>query len=166
MPLLPKLAVLLPYAQGVIWIDVDGTITRLTHQDTRQKLDQAVLCCHKNWCEARLGREINGLDILELFAFQHPARFAVPTPLGLANVLGIGHETEPEPEVQAQLLPIIAEKLLTQIAASPAPETTAKCARFMAQGGWGWGPMVLDALNIDVAPAPPTNQRCSNMDTP
>ena len=155
MPLLPKLAVLLPYAQGVIWIDVDGSITRLTHQDTIHRLDQSVLCCHKRWCESRLEQKINGLDILELFAFQHPARFAVPTPLGLANVLGIGHETEPEPEVQAQLLPIIAEKLLTQIAASPAPETTAKYARFMAQGGWAWGPMVLDALNIEITPAPP-----------
>ena len=160
MPLLPKLAVLLPYAQGAIWIDVDGSITRLSLQDTqcqdaRHRLDQSVLCCHKNWCETRLQQKINGLDILELFAFQHPARFAVPTPLGLANVLGIGHEAEPEPEAQAQLLPIIAEKLLAQIAETPAPETTAKCARFMAQGGWAWGPMVLDALNIEITPAPP-----------
>ena len=145
MPLLPKLAVLLPYAQGVIWIDVDGTITRLSLQDTqcqdaRHRLDQAVLCCHKNWCETRLQQKINGLDILELFAFQHPARFAVPTPLGLANVLGIGHETEPEPEVQAQLLPIIAEKLLTQIAETTAPETTAKFARFMHKAVGVGGP--------------------------
>lgn len=38
----------------------------------------------------RLGYpELNGLDLLELFAFVHPARFAVPTPKGLADVLGL-----------------------------------------------------------------------------
>src|SRR3954452_8179700 len=38
----------------------------------------------------RLGYpEISGLDLLELFAFVHPARFAVPTPKGLAHALGL-----------------------------------------------------------------------------
>ena len=39
---------------------------------------------------SRLGLgELAGLDLLELFAFIHPARFAVPTPRGLAAALGI-----------------------------------------------------------------------------
>lgn len=39
---------------------------------------------------SRLGYpELNGLDLLELFAFVHPARFAVPTPKGLADVLDL-----------------------------------------------------------------------------
>ena len=43
---------------------------------------------------SRLGYpELSGLDLLELFAFVHPARFAVPTPKGLADALGL-----PEPE--------------------------------------------------------------------
>jgi ATP-dependent DNA helicase DinG len=34
----------------------------------------------------RLGyAELSGLDLLELFAFIHPARFAVPTPAGLSR---------------------------------------------------------------------------------
>ena len=38
----------------------------------------------------RLGYpELSGLDILELFAFVHPARFMVPTPMGLMKVLGL-----------------------------------------------------------------------------
>jgi hypothetical protein len=38
----------------------------------------------------RLGYpDLSGLDLLELFAFVHPARFAVPTPRGLATALGI-----------------------------------------------------------------------------
>jgi ATP-dependent DNA helicase DinG len=38
----------------------------------------------------RLGyAELSGLDVLELFAFVHPARFVVPTAKGLAGALGI-----------------------------------------------------------------------------
>ncbi len=38
----------------------------------------------------RLGYpEISGLDLLELFAFIHPARFAVPSPAGLCRALGL-----------------------------------------------------------------------------
>jgi len=38
----------------------------------------------------RLGYpELSGLDLLELFAFVHPARFLVPTPMGLARGLGL-----------------------------------------------------------------------------
>lgn len=38
----------------------------------------------------RLGYpDLSGLDLLELFAFVHPARFCVPTPRGLAHALGL-----------------------------------------------------------------------------
>ena len=39
---------------------------------------------------ARLGYpDLSGLDLLELFAFVHPAKFCVPTPKGLASVLSL-----------------------------------------------------------------------------
>src|SRR5205085_10321701 len=38
----------------------------------------------------RLGYpDLSGLDVLELFAFVHPARFAVPTVAGLSRALGM-----------------------------------------------------------------------------
>ena len=38
----------------------------------------------------RLGYpDLSGLDLLELFAFVHPAKFCVPTPKGLAHALGL-----------------------------------------------------------------------------
>jgi len=44
----------------------------------------------------RLGYpDLSGLDLLELFAFIHPAQFIVPTPAGLAKALGL---TPPEQE--------------------------------------------------------------------
>ena len=55
----------------------------------------------------RLGYpELSGLDLLELFAFLYPARFAVPTPAGLAaaallhdahDMVGLEREVCPEP---------------------------------------------------------------------
>ncbi len=39
---------------------------------------------------SRLGYpDLSGLDLLELFAFVHPAKFIVPTPKGLAHALGL-----------------------------------------------------------------------------
>ena len=50
----------------------------------------------------RLGYpDLSGLDLLELFAFVHPARFCVPTPRGLAHALGLD---EPGSEDRVPLL--------------------------------------------------------------
>ena len=50
----------------------------------------------------RLGYpDLSGLDLLELFAFVHPARFCVPTPKGLAHALGL---TEPQGDGDVPLL--------------------------------------------------------------
>ncbi len=52
--------------------------------DTPQLLMNAPLVAN------RLGYpDLSGLDLLELFAFVHPARFCVPTPKGLAHALGL-----------------------------------------------------------------------------
>jgi ATP-dependent DNA helicase DinG len=47
----------------------------------------------------RLGYpDLSGLDLLELYAFVYPARFAVPTPKGLAKALGLdAPATDQEP---------------------------------------------------------------------
>ncbi|MEZ5693951.1 MAG: ATP-dependent DNA helicase [Altererythrobacter sp.] len=56
--------------------------------------DTPVLLLNAPLVATRLGYpDLSGLDLLELFAFVHPARFCVPTPKGLAHVLDL-----PEPE--------------------------------------------------------------------
>src|SRR5436309_10614359 len=59
----------------------------------------------------RLGYpELSGLDVLELFAFVHPAQFAVPTAAGLSRALGL---EPPADDAQAcAALRAIAERLL------------------------------------------------------
>src|SRR5690606_21990808 len=62
----------------------------------------------------RLGYpELSGLDLLELFAFLYPARFAVPTPAGLAAALGLA---PPRAEADiAAFLPRAAAAMLESI---------------------------------------------------
>ena len=65
----------------------------------------------------RLGYpDLSGLDLLELFAFIHPARFMVPTPKGLANVLGLA---EPEGDDAVPALLQQAAAALLETCASP-----------------------------------------------
>lgn len=55
--------------------------------------DTPLLMLNAPLVATRLGYpDLSGLDLLELFAFVHPARFMVPTPKGLATALGL-----PEP---------------------------------------------------------------------
>src|SRR6476619_7402587 len=59
----------------------------------------------------RLGYpELSGLDLLELFAFVHPARFAVPTVAGLSRTVGL--EPPRRQAESATALQRIAERLL------------------------------------------------------
>ncbi|MEO7739301.1 MAG: ATP-dependent DNA helicase [Novosphingobium sp.] len=52
--------------------------------------DTPLLLLNASLVATRLGYpDLSGLDLLELFAFIHPARFMVPTPKGLAHVLGL-----------------------------------------------------------------------------
>ena len=62
----------------------------------------------------RLGyAEVSGLDLLELFAFVHPARFAVPMVAGMARAVGI--EPPGDERDSAGVLLAIAEALLDRL---------------------------------------------------
>jgi ATP-dependent DNA helicase DinG len=160
---LPQLAAIMPLPDQVIWVGVDGDIEQLSHVEANQRLDhEAVLYCHQRWCAHKLGRHrdaLAGLDLLELFAFVRPARFAVPTAAGLAANLGLASTSDPED--QTMLMPVLAHTMLEIIAGWSAEEKkhAAGFARLMAQGGWGWAPMVMAALGEVMPPAAPPNSR-------
>ena len=91
----------------------------------------------------RLGYpELSGLDLLELFAFMHPARFAVPTVAGLSRVLGL---QPPAGDAQAaQVLRAIAERLLSGLGN---PEWAEREGAWTSNAtlhrlGWGWAPLI------------------------
>ena len=91
----------------------------------------------------RLGYpDVSGLDLLELFAFIHPARFAVPTVPGLARACGI-EPPATDAEAAATLI-AIAEALLARLAAPDWAERegawTSNATLYRL--GWGWAPFV------------------------
>ncbi|GAA0281756.1 ATP-dependent DNA helicase [Alteraurantiacibacter aestuarii] len=75
--------------------------------------DTPLLIINAPLVATRLGYpDLSGLDLLELFAFIHPARFCVPTPKGLAHALGL-EEPEGGDDVPAFLQQAAAMLLAT-----------------------------------------------------
>jgi ATP-dependent DNA helicase DinG len=74
------------------WLrSAEGTTRTLSKGDAiMAAADTPLLLLNAPLVASRLGYpDLSGLDLLELFAFVHPARFMVPTPKGLAHALGL-----------------------------------------------------------------------------
>jgi ATP-dependent DNA helicase DinG len=96
---------------------------------------------------ARLGYgELSGLDLLELFAFVHPARFAVPTPAGMARALGM--EAPGDDVAAAAFLIRAAEVLLSRMEAPDWAEREGAwtSAQSLFRMRWPWAAAVADRL--------------------
>ncbi|MGV1682556.1 ATP-dependent DNA helicase [Sphingopyxis sp. NJF-3] len=96
----------------------------------------------------RLGYpELSGLDLLELFAFLYPARFAVPTPAGFAAALGID---PPKAEAEiAAFLPRAAAAMLDSLGDPGWPEREGAwhSLQALARQRWPWTPLVQPRLD-------------------
>src|SRR4051812_3012361 len=91
----------------------------------------------------RLGYpDLSGLDLLELFAFLHPARFAVPTAPGLCRALGL---EPPESEAEAAAaLQRIGGRLFAVLADTDWREREGAWTSnaTLHRLGWGWAPLI------------------------
>lgn len=102
-------------SHGGVWLrGADGTTRALGKGDAiMAAADTPLILLNAPLVASRLGYpDLSGLDLLELFAFIHPARFMVPTPKGLAHVLGL---EEPEgddavPELLQRAAGILLER--------------------------------------------------------
>jgi len=101
--------------------------------------DTPMLLLNAPLVASRLGYpDLNGLDLLELFAFVHPARFMVPTPKGLAHALGL---QEPSSDDAVPLLLQCAAGALLEICASenwPEREGAWSSLQSLARLRWPW----------------------------
>ncbi len=95
---------------------------------------------------ARLGYgDLSGLDLLELFAFVHPARFAVPTAAGMARALGL--EPLDSDAMAAAFLREAADALLARLDGDwPEREGAWDSAQALARAKWPWAQPVLERL--------------------
>lgn len=91
----------------------------------------------------RLGYpDVSGLDLLELFAFVRPARFAVPTAAGLSRAIGL--EAPKSEDEAAVALQRIANQLLSILGDVEWAEREGAWTSnaTLHRLGWGWAPLV------------------------
>ena len=123
-----------------VWIaDAHGATGSVSRADAiRCAADTPHLLLNAPVTASRLGYpELSGLDLLELFAFVHPARFAVPTPRGLADALGIA---PPQADSDAAFLARAAAALLAVVEAPNWRERHGAWAilQSLARHRWSW----------------------------
>ncbi|KPF78487.1 helicase [alpha proteobacterium AAP81b] len=95
---------------------------------------------------SRLGYpELSGLDLLELFAFVHPARFAVPTPRGLAAALDIA---APAADSDTGFLGRAAAALLASLGDDNWPQRHGAWGvlQSLIRHRWSWAPLLAPNL--------------------
>ena len=132
-----------------VYLNSDGEILELNSiQASRIQTDSPLLICHAPYLNAKLGHDrLQVLDILELYAFIYPTRFAVPTPAGLAKALQI----DVPYDVADYPLTLIdcASTLLNELAHNLNSEKICDIARVMGLNGkgWNWTPYIFKALN-------------------
>jgi len=137
------------------WLTADGEIEELSLADAAAGAARGAIVCHARAVGRRLGvDQLAAFDVLDLFAFVHPARFCLPTIRGVARALDL-----PEPRglaAECVALIDIARRLLDDIAERRLDDSSdaAALAAAMERGGWSWGPSVLAALGVS-APAHP-----------
>src|SRR3954471_16207203 len=94
---------LIATARGALWLSVDGTIERITAPEAALRSVRAMpLVVHAPAVAARLGLDnLPARDLLELYAFVHPATFCLPTVRGLAAAVDVYVGPTPEDELAA-----------------------------------------------------------------
>ena len=159
--LLPDAPALVAGARKAVWLTSDGEVETIDLGEARLRLQRdTLLVCHAK----ALGRRLNAdrftaLDLLELFAFVHPARFVVPTPRGLAEALEL---PKPDGAEDDALTLIRATRQLLMDLTDPDFEEKSDpvaIAWFMGGGGggnqgycWPWASFVLSALGAPNGP--------------
>jgi len=140
---------------GGIWLAEPGaaTVTISRGEAIARAAETPVILLNAPMIGQRLGYpELSGLDLLELFAFVHPARFVVPTGAGLARALGLVPPADDA--ATAAFLSAAAAALFDRMADDDWPEREGawSAAQALARLRWPWGPTVLARL---VPPARP-----------
>lgn len=153
----PKLSVArftspaLCYSAGkFVYLTHDGEIFELNATDIHKiKYDHPILVCHAPYMNAKLGHDrLPVMDILELYAFVHPTRFAVPTPHGICKSLQVDYPDD-FVDMPLALLDCVAT-LLHDLSSKKDKEKCINIARVMGLNGkgWIWTPIIFRSLGL------------------
>lgn len=156
---LPAIPALCANARQAAILTTDGEVKTLSHTQAAQLIhDKPVLLCHAPYTATQMSLDdIHAFDVLELFAFVHPAKFCVPTVTGLTRALGLSPPIDFESQSMSlmeitQALLVDLQKDIWQAKANPL-----KIASVMGgQGkGWNWTPFIFSALGEKYDPRIP-----------
>ena len=156
---LPAVPALCANARQSAFLSTDGEVSIIEHSKALKMIqDKPVLVCHAPYTCKQMGSDsILAFDILELFAFVHPAKFCVPTPTGVAKALGLSPPADFES--QAMILIECTQALLQDLQRDPwqAKANPLHIAGVMGQQGqgWNWAPFVFAALGEEYDPRIP-----------
>ena len=127
-----------------IWLASDGEVREASRGEAIARAAETPhIILNAPLVGQRLGYpDLSGIDLLELFAFVHPAQFAVPTPAGLSKALGL--DPPGSESVAAASLQTIAERLLATFGD---PQWREREGAWTSNAtlhrlGWGWAPLV------------------------
>ncbi len=147
------MAASLPYpalhaTHGGIWIaQADGPVEAVGRGEAiARAAETPMIMLNAPLVGNRLGYpDLSGLDLLELFAFVHPARFAVPTPRGLAHALGLAPPAGDDEA--APFLRAAAAHLLATIGTDwPEREGAWASAQALWRLRWPWAGAIAERL--------------------
>ncbi|MES2493316.1 MAG: ATP-dependent DNA helicase [Pseudomonadota bacterium] len=131
-------------SHGGCWLSSAGETSEVGKGDAIvAAADTPLLLVNAPLVASRLGYpDLSGLDLLELFAFVHPARFVVPTAKGLAHALGLD-EPGADRDVPA-LLQHAAAALLAMCEAPDWPEREGAWSQVqtLIRFRWPWASLV------------------------
>lgn len=130
-----------------IWVAQASQIRQIGRGEAiRLAADTPLLLLNAPLIAQRLGyAELSGLDVLELFAFLHPARFMVPTARGLAREVGL-----PEPISEAATAAFLGGAVAALLARTredwPEREGAWTALQGLTRLRWPWAAMLSDAV--------------------
>ncbi|USG60775.1 ATP-dependent DNA helicase [Sneathiella marina] len=159
---LPNVPVLVASGDQVTWLSTEGEIETTSLQEAAVRINKTPpLVVHRLNIARRLGvNPFPAFDLLELFAFTHPAETCLPTARGLAKAVGLTPSADPEE--QALGLFEAMNTLLLRLTGliDNNRKSAAAIAMVMGQAGWNWAPSVLSAVGM-----PDSKSRFGGLDT-
>ena len=147
---IPNQPILVAGLNSCKWLSFGCKVETIDIEVARDRISRNVIpiVCHAPTAARRLRTApFPALDVLELFAFVHPAKFLLPTPIGIAEALGL---TLPNSlESAAASLADSVRALLGQLhEMRSVNEDITAIATAMNSANWPWGSVVLSALGL------------------
>ena len=150
----PEAPALVLAPERAVWLDVSGEIEEISPGEVARRLAEGPppFVCHARAVARRFGiNAFHAYDLLELYAFVHPAKFCLPTAIGLADALALQRPSNHADETlllldaAAALLSALANRSVSANL-SEGEDATVRIAAVLEKAGWIWGQAVLQAL--------------------